>query len=229
MNDAPARASASALQRLATVPHRFFFLAGMIALALDSLWWLDVQGARAFSRWPAPAGTLPEPAVHALLMIDGFLPMFMFGFLFTAGPRWLGVEPPPAKAWRPPALLAAAGAVSLVVAHLIDATLVRAVAGVYTLAWLWLLMLFLRLILQSRAPDKVHAVLVMAALTAGAGTLVAFAIFASRAHSWLRDIGVWCFLVPVFATVCHRMIPFFTAGVLPNIRALRPWWVLGVM
>ena len=227
MNEAGA--GASALQRLAMVPHRFFFLAGMVALALDSLWWLNVQAARAFSRWPALPGTLPETAVHALLMIDGFLPMFMFGFLFTAGPRWLSVEPPSPKAWRPPALLAAAGGVALVIAQLIDATLVRAVAGLYAVAWLWLLTLFLRLILQSRAPDKVHAGLVMAALTAGAGTLVAFAMFASRAHPWLRDMGVWCFLVPVFATVCHRMIPFFTAGVLPHVGAFRPWWVLSVM
>jgi uncharacterized protein involved in response to NO len=229
MNHTAARAGAGALRRLATVPHRFFFLAGMVALALDSLWWLNVQAARAFSRWPPLSGTLPETAVHALLMIDGFLPMFMFGFLFTAGPRWLGVEPPSSKAWRAPALLAAACGVALVIAQLIDATLVRAVAGLYAVAWLWLLMLFLRLILQSRAPGKVHAVLVMAALTAGAGTLVAFAIFAGRAHPWLRDIGVWCFLVPAFATVCHRMIPFFTAGVLPHVRAFRPWWVLSVM
>ena len=42
-------------------------------------------------------------------------------------------------------------------------------------------------------------------------------------------MGVWCFLIPVFATVCHRMIPFFTASVLPQIAVFRPWWVLGVM
>ena len=40
---------------------------------------------------------------------------------------------------------------------------------------------------------------------------------------------MWCFLVPVFATVCHRMIPFFTANVLPQVAAFRPWWMLGIM
>jgi uncharacterized protein involved in response to NO len=45
----------------------------------------------------------------------------------------------------------------------------------------------------------------------------------------VRDVGVWCFLIPVFATVCHRMIPFFTAGVLPQIAVFRPWWVLAIM
>ena len=38
--------------------------------------------------------------------------------------------------------------------------------------------------------------------------------------------AVWCFLLPVFVTVCHRMIPFFTSGVAPFVTAFRPWWLL---
>jgi len=229
MNDSTAIEQQSAWRLPATVPHRFFFLAGMTQLALASLWWLDVQAARAIPGWPMPAGTLPETAVHALLMIDGFLPMFMFGFLFTAGPRWLNVEPPGSSTWRPPALVAAASAVALVLAQLVDPTLMRVAAALYALAWAWLCALFLRLLRASRAPDKVHATLVLIALVAGASTVFAFALFGSRAHAWVRDVGVWCFLVPVFATVCHRMIPFFTAGVLPQIAVFRPWWVLAIV
>ena len=93
----------------------------------------------------------------------------------------------------------------------------RVAAALYALAWLWLCSLFLRLLRASRAPDKIHATLVLIAFVAGASTVLAFALFGSRAHPWVRDVGVWCFLIPVFATVCHRMIPFFTAGVLPQI------------
>lgn len=229
MSDGVAAENASAWRLLSTVPHRFFFLAGMIQLGLASLWWLEVQVARAISGWPALPGTLPDTAVHALLMIDGFLPMFMFGFLFTAGPRWLTVDPPEPAKWRPPALIAAASAAALVFSQFVDATLMRLSAALYALGWVWLCALFLRLLRTSRAPDKVHATVVLVALVAGASTLVAFALLGSRAHAWVRDVGVWCFLIPVFATVCHRMIPFFTAGVLPQIVVFRPWWMLGVM
>ncbi|HXX84903.1 MAG TPA: NnrS family protein [Casimicrobiaceae bacterium] len=229
MNDAAATEDASAWQLLGAVPHRFFFLAGMIQLGLASLWWLAVQAARAIPGWAALPGTVPDTAVHALLMIDGFLPMFMFGFLFTAGPRWLNVDTPQSAKWRPAALIAAASGIALVLAQLVDATLMRAAAALYALAWLWLCSLFLRLLGASRAPDKVHATLVLAALVAGASTVLAFALFGSRTHTWVCDVGVWCFLIPVFATVCHRMIPFFTAGVLPQIAVFRPWWVLAIM
>ena len=37
------------------------------------------------------------------------------------------------------------------------------------------------------------------------------------------------FLLPVFVIVCHRMIPFFTANVVPFVTAFRPWWLLVVM
>jgi uncharacterized protein involved in response to NO len=218
-----------AWRRLGTIPHRLFFLAGMIQLALASLWWLAVQLARAFPGWPAPPGSVPQTAVHALLMIDGFAPLFMFGFLFTAGPRWLEVGPPRASSWRSPALLAIAGALALVPAQLGDPSLMRAAAGVYGLAWLWLCALFLELVLASRARDKVHAIVVLAALATGASTVLAFTFLGSGAHPWIRDIGLWCFLVPVFSTVCHRMIPFFTADALATRPLFQPRWMLAVM
>lgn len=95
-------------------PHRFFFLVGVVQLAVVSAWWLCVLASRVFPGLPRPAPTLPDTVVHALLMTCGFAPFFMFGFLFTAGPRWLGVDPPAPRAWRPPAMLAALCALALV-------------------------------------------------------------------------------------------------------------------
>jgi uncharacterized protein involved in response to NO len=40
---------------------------------------------------------------------------------------------------------------------------------------------------------------------------------------------LWAFLLPVFVTVCHRMIPFFTASVVPFVNAFRPSWLLVAM
>jgi uncharacterized protein involved in response to NO len=40
--------------------------------------------------------------------------------------------------------------------------------------------------------------------------------------------GLWGFVGVVYATVAHRMIPFFTAAALPALDAWRPQWLLVV-
>lgn len=43
-------------------------------------------------------------------------------------------------------------------------------------------------------------------------------------------IGTLAFLLPVYFTVCHRMVPFFSANVIgPGYRLVRPAWTLPVM
>jgi uncharacterized protein involved in response to NO len=175
---------------------------------------------------------MPAMVLHAVLMLYGFAPLFMFGFLFTAGPRWLGVETPPPSAWRLPGLLAVAGALCLLPAQLAGAAgavAVRAAAGMLAVGWLALCARFLGLILASRTPDRVHPVLVLGALLAGASGIAAFAAFGVTAYPWLTGVGIWGFLLPVFIVVCHRMIPFFTASALPFVTAFRPWWLLAAM
>ena len=44
-----------------------------------------------------------------------------------------------------------------------------------------------------------------------------------------NQLAIWGFAASVFATVSHRMIPFFTSGVLPMIEVWRPFWVLWLM
>jgi uncharacterized protein involved in response to NO len=216
-------------QRVLGAPFRFFFLTGVAQIALASLWWLWVLAARVVPALPQPAAPMPDTVVHALLMICGFAPFFMFGFMFTAGPRWLSVLPPAPRAWRAPALLAAGGALALVPLQATGIGGLRVAAAVYALAWLWLLLRFVLLIRKSTAPDKVHPKLVAACLAVGASCVAAFAAFGTAAHPWLSSAGVWGFLLPVFVTVCHRMIPFFTSGVAPFVTAFRPWWLLALM
>jgi uncharacterized protein involved in response to NO len=215
------------------VPHRFFFLTGVGALALTSLWWAWTLAARAWPEVPPPPGAVPDATLHALLMTFGFAPFFMFGFLFTAGPRWLAVPPPGPGAWLPPGVLAAFAALALVPLQVAGSWLggeaVRFAAGAYAVGWLWLAFRFFLLLRASEAPDKAHATLVLLALVIGASGVAAFALWGAGAHSWLRSAGLWGFLLPVFVTVCHRMIPFFTASVVPFVTAFRPWWLLSAM
>ena len=217
------------VQRVLGAPFRCFFLAGVAQIALASLWWLWVLAARVVTALPPPASPVPDTVVHTLVMTCGFAPFFMFGFMFTAGPRWLGVLPPAPGAWRPPAMLAAASALALVPLQMTDIGGLRIAAAAYAVGWLWLLLRFVLLIRESTAPDKVHATLVAAGLAVGASCVAAFAAFGTAAHPWISAAGVWGFLLPVFVTVCHRMIPFFTSGVVPFVTAFRPWWLLALM
>ena len=43
------------------------------------------------------------------------------------------------------------------------------------------------------------------------------------------QLALWGFLAPTFTVVSHRMLPFFTAGVLPFLEAWRPNWLLAAM
>jgi uncharacterized protein involved in response to NO len=215
--------------RLATVPHRFFFLAGIVEVAIVSLWWLWVLAARFMPALPPPAAPAPDVVVHALVMTYGFAPFFMFGFLFTAGPKWLAVDPPAARAWRIPGAIAVACVLPMVPLQALGVGGLRVLAGGYALAWLALCAVFAHLVRTSRAPDKAHARIVLAGLAAGGFAVGLFAAVGMPAYPWLTTIGVWFFLLPVFVAVCHRMIPFFTASAMPFVHPFRPGWLLAVM
>ncbi len=227
--DPRARAAADSGRRVFSAPHRFFFLVGVVQIVQVSLWWAWVLIARLSPAMPPALPAVADTALHTLLMTCSFAPFFMFGFLFTAGPRWLGVASPKRAAWLPPGVLAAVSALALVPLQIAGAGAIRVAAAAYAVGWLWLLLRFALLIRESDAADKVHAIVVLAALLIGASCVVAFALFGPVAHGWVREAGVWGFLLPVFVTVCHRMIPFFTASAVPFVTAFRPWWLLLAM
>jgi uncharacterized protein involved in response to NO len=211
---------------VASVPHRLFFAAAMFVLLVAAIAWAWALVARAGALDAPPLGPA-QPAWHLLAMVYGFFAFYMFGFLFTAGPRWLDVAPPPPWQWRPAGIVALAGALAMLLAP--TEPLARVGAAAYGFAWLALDAAFARLLFASRARDKVHASLVLAAMLFGASGPLAYAAFAIDAYPWLAYAGTWLFAIPVFVVVCHRMIPFFTASVLPSVAIFRPWWLLAVL
>ena len=58
----------------------------------------------------------------------------------------------------------------------------------------------------------------------------AFVVFAAGGgFAWARlgiSLILWGFLLPVFLTVAHRMLPFFTSSTVPAYRVHRPQWAL---
>ena len=77
-------------------PHRMMFFAGAVQAALIMLLWLAELAGRA--GWWAPLPTvIPSTWVHAFLMLYGLFPFFIFGFLLTVYPRWMGGPTVPAS------------------------------------------------------------------------------------------------------------------------------------
>ena len=217
---------------LLLAPHRLAFFLAMTVLASSGLWWACVQLDRA----GAGLGlvyTVSPSLVHAAIMTFGFTPLFFCGFLFTAGPKWLGVTAPSARDLLAPLLAMAAGWwLWPLAAHfhplLAVAALALALGGLAAVT-----LRFWRLVRASRAEDRLHAKAIGCALAVGcaslAGSGLALAWNATDVARACVLTALWGFIVVVFVVVAHRMIPFFTSSVLPMVRAWRPFWVLWLM
>lgn len=219
-------------RHLLRAPHRLGFFLGMLVLAASGLWWGATQLSRA--GWlPAMTPALSPTLLHSAVMVLGFIPLYFGGFLFTAGPRWLGLPGPQARQVATPLLAQAAGwmlwlagghlqrEIAVTGLALAGAGLTGMTAG------------FIALIRRSPAPDRLHAQCVAAALVFGCISLLALPVAVlAEAGALQRAIvngALWGCVLVVFLVVAHRMIPFFTSGALPFVEAWRPFWVLWVM
>lgn len=208
-------------------PHRVLFLPGFIQGVLAMLWWLlDLESRLAGGDGLVSAG-LPAPLLHGWLMVYGFFPFFVFGFLFTAAPNWLsgpGIT-------RPAYLLTALGLGSGTVLLYFG----QSVAGMalHLLGWSVALQALLATLRAAKDADPRHAWAVWAALVLGAaGEALMLAGLLLDRLDWLQpglELGIWGGLVPLFLTVCHRMIPFFTSRIVSNYVLIRPYALLWAM
>ena len=216
---------------LLIAPHRLAFFMAALMLVASSVWWSAVLVARALGialHWSVPAA-----AAHALLMSLGFMPFFFAGFLFTAGPKWLGVREVAARTLLPGLSLMLAGWLDVLIGFHTLAPLASAGLALVAFGWSALSWKFLRLLRQSRVPDRIHARLLSAACGIGVITLwVAALALAIGSMPLLRvatQTGLWACVATVFAVVSHRMIPFFGSSAIPLLDAWRPLWLLWVM
>jgi uncharacterized protein involved in response to NO len=217
---------------LLLAPHRMGFFLAMVVLICASLWWAAVQ----FDRMTGALGltdVLSPSLVHGAVMVFGFIPLFFSGFLFTAGPKWLDVEPLPMGRLLAPMLLQASGWLLWLLAVHVSAVLALVALLFAGAGLIWMTLLFWHLVRQSRAADQFHARAVRAACVVGclslAGLAASVALGAPGMALAFVLTGVWGFLLVVYVSVAHRMIPFFTASAVPLMQAWRPFWLLWFM
>ncbi len=212
------------LARLLDAPHRLGMFAGALMLALAALWWGGVLALRAGGA-VVPWAVSPS-AAHALLMVFGFMPFFFAGFLFTAGPRWLGMAPVAARALLLPVATMALGWLAAWLGFHLSSALAAIGLALVACGFALLTGRFGLLVLQSRADDRDHAKLVLlgCAVASLALWLAAVAVALNR-EALVRaatQFALWGGVGLVFAAVAHRMIPFFTTTALPSLQAWRP-------
>ena len=217
--------------RVLDAPHRLGFFAAACVLSCSAFWWLVVLGLRALDI-STPWAVSPSLA-HALFFTWGFMPLFVVGFLFTAGPRWLQVAELTATQLLP-AVLVYGLALALALVGFHTSGVVAAVGlGGMVLAWGRLSFFYLQLWRLSRASDKAHGTVILAAALAGMAGLLLCALGTALGHDVLVrtgiHVGLWFFIATVFAAVSHRMIPFFTASAIPFLDSWRPMWLLWCM
>jgi uncharacterized protein involved in response to NO len=219
------------LARVASAPHRLGFFAAACLLAVTALWWALALGLRQTEL--ALPWAVPPPVAHGLAFSLTFMPLFMIGFLFTAGPRWLGLPDVPAATLVRPVLVIVAGWCVTLLGFHVASVLAAIGVAIAAAGWSRILTRFLRLLRASTVPDRLHARAVAAAAGIGALAMataaLAVALEATDLARAAIQLAIWGFLAPTFATVSHRMIPFFTASALPPLDAWRPYWLLAVM
>jgi uncharacterized protein involved in response to NO len=216
-------------RRLLAAPHRLGFFAGALMLALSALWWAGLL-ALTHAGGLAPPWAVSRGLAHGLWFGLGFMPLFFTGFLFTAGPKWLGLPPVDARALLPAVLASLAGwGVFVLGVHRAAAL---AAIGLCAVAWGWASFTwrFVRLLRASPVQDRDHAKVIAAACVAGVVALGAAALGLMLGREDVAraalQLGLWGFVGVVYVTVAHRMIPFFTASALPLLDAWRPMWLL---
>jgi uncharacterized protein involved in response to NO len=219
-------------QTFSSAPHRLFFFGGTVQLVLAMAWWLVDLGGRYGGYYPPISWSVSPPDAHVFLMLFGIFPFLMFGFLMTVYPRWMNDEPVERRFYVPAFLLMAAGML-VFYPGLVWMPVLTLSALLYLAGWAVGLTALLRVYFCASHPDKRHARITSTMLTIGG--LLAAAWFAGELGGWAwpvmvaKSAGIWLFLFPMFFAVSHRMIPFFSANVIPHYVVVRPNWALAVM
>jgi uncharacterized protein involved in response to NO len=195
----------------------------VLSVLVLALWWaiaLPVVGVTA----------QPSTLVHALVMPLGIFPPFMLGFVFTAGPRWLGTEAP--RGHFPLAIAQVLGLVAMLLGFAVGDGWALPGAFVLLVVWWWATWLWFSCIQRAPNADQRHARCILVAMMAGNLSLLLVVAWALSGDGqvWLaaRDLILWGWITPIFFSVAHRMIPFFTQAAIPQRPLWRPEWVLYV-
>ncbi|MBP7369884.1 MAG: NnrS family protein [Arenimonas sp.] len=217
--------------RLATAPHRLLFFIGasnvLLAMAWWSLWLIDARWQLFGLKQPS----MPAGWMHAIIMQYSVLPPFIFGFLLTVFPRWLNL--PALTKWHYlPIGLGLLGGQLLILAGMFGFPLLVLI-GLFQITAGWAAGLIILFNVYRQSVQTVwHAISMLVALALGLIGLLLIISYGWSGNAELMfaaiKLGTFALLLPIYFTVCHRMLPFFASCVLKDYRVYRPMWSLAL-
>ncbi|WP_438970367.1 NnrS family protein [Methylophaga sp.] len=213
-------------QTFSAAPHRLFFFAGAVQALLIMAWWLiDLLGR--YTQLYSPINWSVSPVdAHAFLMIYGFFSFFIFGFLMTTYPRWMHGEEVDKRLYSLAFVLLSSAILLFYIGLFTQLYIVELALLLFLIGWGSGLYALLRVYLRAKHPDKRHATITTVMLILAWLMIMGFATGQFELLQLAKIGGIWLFLLPLFFAVSHRMIPFFSANVIPNYELIRPYWVL---
>lgn len=223
-------------KRLAAAPHRLLFFIGAVNVLLAMAWWTLWLADTRMGWNLLPLAPMHPGWVHALVMQYQLLPPFMFGFLMTTFPRWMGQ--PDLRRWHylPVGAGLFGGQVAMIAGMFAGMPAWVFVGWIMGIAgWGYGLVQLGRVLLAERRSGRGptwHAVSCFAAMALGLLGMLAVLGFLLAGNPWLMffaiKIGTFGLLLPVYLTVAHRMFPFFAGNVVAGYTPWRPMWLLGM-
>lgn len=213
-----------------SMPHHPFFLLGALQSLLAISWWLiDIAGR--FGGLYHPIAWTVTPAIgHFYLLIFSTFPLFMFGFLMTTYPRWMNGLQVSKELYLATAGTLGLGVILGYLGLFLGSDLFQIAIALNVTGWLTGLYALIEVYFTAERPDTTHALITSVVLFIGLMLLVSYALGVATGHyeniALAKTGGVWWFLLPVFFSVSHRLIPFFSNAVLRDYQMVRPDWVL---
>ena len=217
------------LAAITAAPHRVMFFLGAANVLAAMAWWAASLGGLADGVVPGVAPVW----LHALTLQYQVLPSFIFGFLLTVFPRWMGLREPTLWHYLPVGLGLFSGQALVLVAAWSGHPLPLHLGWLNTMAgWAAALCALGAWLYQSPSRNW-HAISCFAALLIGFAGLTSFGIYLhvhdARYALLMVSLGGFGLLVPIYATVAHRMFPFFAANAVPGYVSYRPMWALAAI
>ena len=213
-------------------PHRLPFLTGVLGMAVIAAWWAMQLGG-----FTPQSGDVPGRLLHAPVMLLITYPAFIFGFLLTVFPRWMGQPDLPVKQFAPVSLALALATGAVAIGLWTGAKgLLQAGFLLFSAAWAYALVPLaatIRRNAQAAKPPCWHAVSALVALVIGLLALFLVNLFIRTMNPvvlrWATSLALDGFILPVFLTVAHRMVPFFAGNVVEGYARWRPDWLLAAL
>ncbi|MEO8671633.1 MAG: NnrS family protein [Tahibacter sp.] len=217
-------------RQLSAAPHRLMFFAGALAVIVSMLWWALVLHAARFG-WAIPLAPVQPGWAHAVLGIYGMFGPFIFGFLLTVFPRWLE-RPELTRRHYVPVFGGVFGGYLLCHVGLLGNTSLL-IAGLVLMLGGWIAGLITLGRVLALSKRDAYANSVYGAALIGAIGLASYLLHVINGTPGLAyvaiQLGLFGFLLPVYFSVCHRMIPFFSSSKVPGYRIVRPDWSLPLL